>query len=107
MADVVVLLWSALNSLFRSRVRLEAEILILRQQINVLRRNSPKRFTFRTLDRLVFVGLYRIVPGIVDALAIVRPETLVRWHRAGYRLFCRPKSLRGVLSHSRLEAFAI
>jgi len=46
MADVVVLLWSALNSLFRSRVRLEAEILFLRQQINVLRRNSPKRFAF-------------------------------------------------------------
>jgi hypothetical protein len=46
MADVVVLLWSVLNSLFRSRVRLEAEILILRQQINVLRRNSPKRFAF-------------------------------------------------------------
>jgi hypothetical protein len=43
MVDVVVLLWSALNSLFRSRVRLEAEILVLRQQINVLRRNSPKR----------------------------------------------------------------
>src|SRR6516225_8774524 len=78
MADVVVLLWSALNSLFRSRVRLEAEILILRQQINVLRRNSPKRFAFRTLDRLVFVGLYRLVPGIVDALAIVWPETVVR-----------------------------
>jgi hypothetical protein len=46
MADAVVLLRSALNSLFRSRVRLEAEILILRQQLNVLRGNSPKRFAF-------------------------------------------------------------
>ena len=94
MADVVVLLWSALNSLFRSRVRLEAEILILRQQLNVLQRNSPKRFAFRTLDRLVFVGLYRLVPGIVDALAIVRPETVVRWHRAGFRSFWRWRSRR-------------
>ena len=94
MADVVVLLWSALNSLFRSRVRLEAEILILRQQLNVLRRNSPKRFAFRTLDRLVFVELYRLVPGIVDALAIVRPETVVRWHRAGFRSFWRWRSRR-------------
>src|ERR1700740_1155671 len=56
MADVVVLLWSALNSLFRSRVRLDAEILILRQQLNVLRRTSPKRFAFRTLDRLARWG---------------------------------------------------
>jgi len=60
----------------------------------VLRRNSPKRFAFRTLDRLVFVGLYRLVPGIVDALAIVRPETVVRWHRAGFRSFWRWRSRR-------------
>ena len=78
MVNVFTLLWSALTSLLRSRVRLEAEILTLRQQINVLRRNSPKRFAFGALDRLVFVGVYRLVPGIVDALAIVRPETVVR-----------------------------
>src|ERR1700739_3462569 len=71
MVDVLVLLWSALTSLFRSRVRLEAEILVLRQQISVLRRTSRKRFVFGTF---VFVGLYRLVPGIVDALSIVRPE---------------------------------
>src|SRR5260370_22780868 len=68
MVDVLVLLWSVLTSLFRSRVRLEAEILVLRQQINVLRRTSRKRFVFGTFDRLVFVGLYRLVPGIVDAV---------------------------------------
>src|SRR5260221_10512456 len=94
MLDVLVLLWAALTSLFRSRVRLEAEILVLRQQINVLRRTSRKRFVFGTFDRLVFVGLYRLVPGIVDALSIVRPETVVRWHRAGFRLVWRWKSRR-------------
>jgi hypothetical protein len=94
MVDVLMLLWSALTSLFRSRMRLEAEILVLQQQINVLRRNSPKRFVFRTSDRLVFVGLYRLVPGIVDALTLVRPETVVRWHRAGFRSFWRWKSRR-------------
>src|SRR6202140_4876074 len=94
MVDVLVLLWSALTSLFRSRVRLEAEILVLRQQISVLRRTSRKRFVFGTFDRLVFVGLYRLVPGIVDALSIVRPKTVVRWHRAGFRLFWRWKSRR-------------
>jgi transposase InsO family protein len=94
MVDVLVLLWSELTSLFRSRVRLEAEILVLRQQINVLRRTSPKRFVFGTFDRLVFVGLYRLVPGIVDALSIVRPATVVRWHRAGFRSFWRWKCRR-------------
>src|SRR5258708_33086584 len=94
MADVLILLWSALTGLFRSKARLEAEILVLRQQISVLRRTSPKRLAFGSFDRWVFVGLYRLVPGIVDALAIVRPETVVRWHRAGFRLFWRWKSRR-------------
>ena len=71
MVDFLILLRSALTSLFRSRARLEAEILVLRQQINVLRRNSPKRFVFRPFDRLVLVGLYRLAPTIVDALAVV------------------------------------
>src|SRR5215470_16085551 len=94
MVDAFALLWSALTGLFRSRARLEAEILVLRQQINVLRRRSPKRFVFGNFDRLLFVGLYRLVLGIVDALAIVRPETVIHWHRAGFRLFWRCKSRR-------------
>jgi transposase InsO family protein len=94
MVDVLVLLWSALTRLFRSRARLEAEILVLRQQINVLRRKSPKRLAFGSFDRMVFVGLYRLVPRTVDALAIVRPETVIRWHRAGFRSFWRWKSRR-------------
>jgi hypothetical protein len=81
MADVLILLWSALTGLFRSRARLETEILVLRQQINVLRRKSPKKFVFSNFDRLVLVGLWRLVPGTVDALAIVRPETVICWHR--------------------------
>jgi hypothetical protein len=72
MVDVLILLWTALTSLFRSRMRLEAEILVLRQQINVLRRKSPKRTGFGTFYGLVFVGLFRLAP-------IVRPETVVRW----------------------------
>src|SRR6266436_3609298 len=94
MVDILVLLWAALTRVFRSRARLEAEILVLRQQINVLRRRSPKRFVFGSFDRVVFVGLYRLVPGIVDALAILRPETVIRWHRGGFRWFWRWKSRR-------------
>jgi hypothetical protein len=89
-----MLLLSALTGLFRSEVRLEAEILALRQQINVLRRKSSKRAAFANFDRLVFVGLYRLVPGIVEALAIVRPATVIHWHRAGFRSFWRWKSGR-------------
>jgi hypothetical protein len=66
--------------------------LTLRHQLNVLRRKSPKRLAFRNFDRLVFAGLYRIAPRIVNALVIIEPETVIRWHRAGFRLFWRWKS---------------
>jgi hypothetical protein len=78
--------------LFRSRAALEAEIWMLRQQINVLRRTAPKKQTFSAIDRLIFVCLYRLLPGVRDALAIVKPETVVKWHRAGFRLYWRWKS---------------
>jgi hypothetical protein len=89
MADVLMLLWSALTGLIRSITRLEAEILVLRQQINVVRRKSPKRFVFGNFDRLLFVGLYRLLPETVetvDALAIIRPETVIRWQMQSDRL---------------------
>ena len=59
----------------------------MRQQINVLRRTAPKKQTFSSIDRLIFVCLYRLLPGVRDALAIVKPETVVKWHRAGFRLY--------------------
>jgi hypothetical protein len=59
----------------------------------VLRRTSPKKFVFSNFDRWVLVGLYRLVPR-TDALAIVRPETVICWRRAGFRLFWRWKSRR-------------
>jgi hypothetical protein len=92
MADVLKLIWWTVVGLFRSRASLEAEILTLRQQLNVLRRKAPKRIAFNNFDRLIFSSLYRIAPDIVYALPIVEPETIVRWHRAGFRLFWRWKS---------------
>jgi hypothetical protein len=80
------------RSLFTSPWDLEAEILTLRHQLNVLRRKAPKRLAFSNFDRLVFTSLYRIAPGVLDALVIVKPETVIRWHRAGFRLFWRWKS---------------
>ena len=78
--------------LFRSRASLEAENLALRQQIIILRRTAPKRLCFNALDRGIFVGLYRLFPDVRDALAVVRPETVIRWHRAGFRAYWRWRS---------------
>src|ERR1700694_4269357 len=85
MRDVCSLICLALIGLFRSRASLQVEILTLRHQLNVLRRKSPQRLTFTSIDRLVFAGLYRLAPGVLDALKIVRPETVICWHRAGVR----------------------
>jgi hypothetical protein len=65
---------SAKRLVLRSRSSLEAEILTLRHQLNLLRRKSPKRLAFSNFDRLIFAGLYRIVPRIVNALVIIEPE---------------------------------
>ncbi len=85
-------MWSAAVELFWSRAALQAEIVVLRHQLNVLRRRSPKRAALCNIDRLVFVGLYRLVPQVLDALKIVKPETLIRWHRTGFRCYWRWKS---------------
>src|SRR5437899_2129528 len=66
--------------------------LVLRQQINILRRTAPTKHAFSAIGRLIFVGLYRLFPKVRDALAIVKPDTIVRWHRAGFRSYWRWKS---------------
>jgi hypothetical protein len=78
MSDIGRLIWCALIGLFRSRAALQAEILVLRHQLNVLRRKSPRRLSFSNIDRLVFAGLYCMVPAVLDALKILKPETVIR-----------------------------
>jgi hypothetical protein len=63
--------------LFRSRAALQAEILVLRHQLIVLRRRSPKRLVLSNIDRLVLVNLYRFSPRVLDALAILKPATVI------------------------------
>src|SRR5262245_34871449 len=92
MSDLCRLIWCALIGLFRPRAALEAEILVLRHQLNILRRKSPKRVALSSIDRLVLVGLYWLAPGVLDALKIIRPETVIRWHRAGFRAYWHWKS---------------
>ena len=94
MNEFCKLIWCWLIGLFRSRARLEVEILTLRYQLNIFRRRSPKRPILNNIDRLVFAGLYRLAPSMLGALAIVRPKTVIRWHRAGFRLYWRWKSRR-------------
>ena len=94
MRDLLNLIRWLLLGLVRSRRSLEAENLALRHQLNVLHRSAPRRSALRNFDRLIFVCLYRIAPRILDALTIVEPETVIRWHRAGFRSFWRWKSRR-------------
>ena len=77
MTDLPMLILGVLASLFKSRAKLEAEILVLRQQINVLCRQAPKRPHFNNTDRFLFVWLYHWFPSVLGAIAIVRPETIV------------------------------
>ena len=86
-----LLCWAAIGP-FRSRASLEAENVALRHQLNVLRRQSPKRPTLGVFDRLIFVGLYRFAPRVGGVVTSSQPETVIRWHRAGFRMLWRWKS---------------
>src|SRR5260370_22367929 len=94
MTDLCRLIFWTLVDLMRARVTLEAEIWVLRQKINVWGRAHQRRQSFGIFDRLLFVGLYRLFPKACDALAIVKPDTIIRWHRAGFRAYWRWKSRR-------------
>ena len=74
---------------FKSKARLEAEVLILRHQVNLLRRSAGRRPRLAAWDRLVFVVLYRLCPQVLDAVAIVNPDTVIHWHRRGVKAFWR------------------
>ena len=77
---------------FKTKARLEAEIIMLRHQLNVLRRRVPPKLRLAVADRLLFVWLYRLFPSVLDAVTIVQPQTVIRWHRTGFRLYWRWKS---------------
>ena len=77
MLDLCRLIWRMFTDLFRLRATLEAEILVLRQQINVLRRGAPRKLAFNPIDRLIFIGLYRLFAQTCRALAIVKPDTVI------------------------------
>ncbi len=79
-------------NLFKSRRRLEAENLLLRHQLNVTLRQVPGRLRLRGSERAVLVWLLRLFPDLFDIVQVVKPETVLRWHRAGFRSYWRWKS---------------
>ena len=83
---------AVLASPFKSKIRLEAENAALRHQLVVLRRKLKGRARLTNNDRWFFVQLYRWFPSILPALMIIRPDTLVRWHLAGFRRYWRWRS---------------
>jgi integrase-like protein len=115
---VIGLLWSILTILVspcRSNARLEAENAVLRHQLLVLHRKCRGRVRLTNFDRWIFVELYRLFPSVLQVLHVIRPETLVRWHRTGFRSYWRWKSryrggrpqidtdLRALIRQMRLE----
>src|SRR3954447_12947806 len=92
---MIGLLWPILAILIspcRSNARLEAENAVLRHQLLVLRRKCRGRVRLTNFDRWIFVQLYRLFPSVLQVLHVIRPETLVRWHRAGFRSYWRWQS---------------
>ena len=94
MIALILFVLGILASPFKAKSRLEAENAALRQQLIVLRRTVKSRPRLANTDRWFFVQLYRWFPSILDVLTIIRPETLVRWHRAGFRRYWHWKSRR-------------
>src|SRR5450756_2179751 len=94
---------AVLASPFKSKMRLEAENAVLRHQLIVLRRKLRGRVQLANGDRWFFVQLYRWFPSILQVLTIIRPETLIHWHRSGFRCYWRWKS-RSLGGRQQIEA---
>ena len=92
MVALICFVLAVLVSAFKSKSRLEAENAVLRHQLIVLQRKVKGRGRLTNNDRWFFVQMYRWFPPILKVVTIIEPETLVRWHRAGFRRYWRWKS---------------
>ena len=92
MIAIMHLLVMFVADLFKSRCRLEAENLFLRHQLSVALRRAPPRLRLRGGDRALLVWMTRLWPSLLDAAKVVQPETILRWHRSGFKAFWRWKS---------------
>src|SRR5271166_5591553 len=94
MVEFLIKLLLVARCRLKSRARLEAENLVLRQQVIVLSRKSRSRVWLRNIDRTILVWLYRLFPSILNAITVVKPETVIGWHRRGFRAYWRWRSRR-------------
>src|SRR5271165_3584513 len=94
MLAILRLLAAFIANLFKSRRRLEAEILFLRHQLNIALRQRPARLPLRGSDRALLVWMARLWPSLLGMVQVVEPATILRWHRAGFRSYWRWKSRR-------------
>jgi hypothetical protein len=92
---------AVLGRRFRSRAVLQLENLALRHQLHVLRRQRPGRLRLFTIDGLLWVWLYRLWPRCLDTMMLVKPATVIQWHRQGFRLYWRWRSRSGRPSADR------
>ncbi len=99
MKTILVPLLTTLVDLLRSRASLHLEMLALRQQLAMLASRDNKRLRFRPNERIFWVWLYRLWPSCLESLAIFKPDTLVRWHRKGFRLYWDTWSAIGSRPH--------
>ena len=107
MIALLCFVFAILASPFKSQARLEAEIVFLRHQLNLLRRRLPAKPRLTAADRLLFVWLYRLVPSLLNAAVIIQPDTIVRWHRAGFRSIGVGSRVRAAVGpRSRLRSAA-
>jgi len=95
MISFVSAVLSLLSFRLRRRASLELEVIALRHQLGVLRRQCPRRLRLRSSDRLFWAWLYRLWPRCLEAMVLVKPATVVHWHRSGFRLYWRWRSRLG------------
>ena len=92
MLAILRLLAVFIANLFKSRRRLEAEILFLRHQLSIALRQRPARLPLRGSDRVLLVWMTRLWPSLLGMVQVVEPATILRWHRAGFKTYWRWKS---------------
>jgi hypothetical protein len=93
MLAILCLLTTSAANLFKSRCQLEVENLFLRHQLNIALRRAPRRLWLHGSDRAVLVWLTRLWPSLIGLTRVVQPDTILRWHRSGFRAYWRWKSL--------------
>lgn len=92
--------WLALS--FRHRASLKLEVIALRQQLDVLQSRHPKRIIFPRSERYIWILLYRFWPAALSLMHLVQPQTVIRWHRKGFRWLWHLRSSRGDSSHQKV-----